>query len=113
MKKHLLLSVFLLVFILNFSNAQINDQFKGDSTALLQLTQFELSDYTYLNYSSEVRPNLLVNQYSRNNILQSEMLWLGSTYSYNMDFYKLKLTSNHLYDINGNLRRSSWSLKLK
>jgi len=114
MKKQLLLSVLLLIFIINCSFSQINSQFKkSDELTLVKLADFDLSDYTYHNYASEIRPNLLVNQFNRNNTIQSETLWLGSQQSYKMNFYNLKITTNHMYDINGNLRRSSWSLKLK
>lgn len=111
MKKLLLLPAILICF---YSTAQINSNFnKTEALQFNQLLDFKPGDYQFNNYAENLRPSLSTMPVIFNFNDVNEQVWMGTTYSSNINWYNLKINATHHYDINGNLRRSSWSLKIK
>lgn len=111
MKKLLILPA---LFMCLSATAQINTNFiKSEALRFNQLLDFKLEDYKFYNYASELRPSLQTMPVIYNFNEANEQIWMGNAYSSDINWYNLKINATHHYDINGNLRRSSWSVKIK
>jgi len=116
MKKLVLSALFL--FCVQASFGQINSQFIKNNDKKPQTDQqelkFDFSKYKLTQWQFNIQPRLATNQ--NFNLLQNfenDDFWSGSMQTSQLEYYNLKIRSQHSYDINGNLRSSSWSIKFK
>ena len=113
-------SVLLLFLILSYAqysfgqiNPSLNDKEK-DKINLSNDFKMDFSKYKLNNFKLQNTPNLVIKQdLTVHNAFKKDFYWEGSTQSQTFDYQNLKFETQYQFDINGNLKRSSMSVKLK